>query len=800
MTDLATAAALAALRYWASQAGAGEAVWDPPEQHEAVRNAAWLAMGEPAAGDGWPTIDLSQPLQSIFSRIKPNVEGQPAPDIYIRRASLAMSEQALFPTDRAQVSAESAPDPIAALKQAVADLTRRNLPAHLHLEGLLYALQRHAWCLPSPLDAVSLYDFARTHAAVAAARAMHGGDLFLLGGDLSGVQSFLYTLTAAGATKQLRGRSFYLQLLTEACAQYLLRAAGLPLTNLLYAGGGRFYALLPEQIAGAPADTWLATQRATLDALFLHQHQGDLYFAFGGDLLCEADLLNDQQFREAWGKATEAINTAKRRRFADLGAVLFAPQGHGGDEDAACVICGYQGDPQDFAPPEEGQQVRRCKLCDSFEDLGRLLHNAEYLLLHHLEHPAPQPHGRRRRWNEFLNELGIHVQFSGRHARLGERGNHAPSWPVRWTTALALEDRAPPLSLAEPIVFGFKPMANTTPTMREADMRDWKPEEEDEPKPREGDVKPFSVMVAQSRGVKRLGVLRLDVDDLGDLFRYRLDSGLARVLALSAALALFFEGWVGHVCDQVNEPRDDSDQRGSVYTIYSGGDDLFIVGSWHLLPGLARRISDDLATYTGQHPSVHVSAGISLHGAKFPLYQAAEAADEELKRAKSRKDKAALGWLDQVVAWTYISALTQMKETLISAIASTVVKRQTPIEDDTPDREEPAPGASRALLQICQQLYVQYLDTLRKGRIFYGPWLWRGAYQLTRVELSLRSTSARSIVSEIRARLLEDAGAPPNEGARFIERLGLAARWAQLELRKEQTNGISERRGPEEDH
>ncbi|HEX9439779.1 MAG TPA: hypothetical protein VF909_08865, partial [Roseiflexaceae bacterium] len=104
------------------------------------------------------------------------------------------------------------------------------------------------------------------------------------------------------------------------------------------------------------------------------------------------------------------------------------------------------------------------------------------------------------------------------------------------------------------------------------------------------------------------------------------------------------------------------------------------------------------------------------------------------------------------------------------------------------------------LLQICKQLYVQYLDTLRKGRIFYGPWLWRGAYQLTRVELSLRSTSARSIVSEIRARLLEDAGAPPNEGARFIERLGLAARWAQLELRKEQTNGISERRGPEEDH
>jgi CRISPR-associated protein Csm1 len=785
MTDLATAAALAALRYWASQAGAGEAVWDSPEQHESVRQAAWLVKGKPAAGDGWPTIDLSQPLQSIFSRITPNVEGQQAPDIYIRRASLAMSEQALFPVESQQASAESDAAPIAALQHEEDLLSERNLPAQVHLEGLLYALQRHAWCLPSPLDAVSLYDFARTHAAVAAARAIHDGDLFLLGGDLSGVQSFLYTLTAAGATKQLRGRSFYLQLLTEACAQYLLRAAGLPLTNLLYAGGGRFYALLPGQIAGVPADIWLATQRTTLDALFLHQHQGDLYPALGGDMLGEADLLDDEQFRQAWGAATEAINKAKRRRFADVGAKLFEPQGHGGNEDAACVVCGYQGDPQDFALPEEGQQGRHCKLCDSFEDLGRLLHNAEYLLLHHLEHPEPQPHGRRRRWNEFLVELGIHVQFSGRHARLGERGNHAPSWPVRWTTALALEDRAPPLSLAEPIVFGFNPVANTTPTMRAADMRDWKPEEEGEPRPREGDVKPFSVMVAQSRGVKRLGVLRMDMDDLGDLFRYRLDSGLARVSALSAALALFFDGWVGHVCDQVNEPGNEPEQRGSVYTIYSGGDDLFIVGSWHLLPALARRISDDLAAYTGQHPSVHISAGISLHGAKFPLYQAAEAADEELKRAKNRKGKAALGWLEQVVAWAYYDALATMQHELYAAVKVN--------------------GAPHAILQTGQQFYIQYANGLMrdpKRRLFYGPWIWRGVYQLARVAKSMgtRDEEITALVKRIREHLLDGTDKISGEGARYIERLGLAARWAQLELRKEQTNGIGERRGPEEDH
>jgi hypothetical protein len=145
--------------------------------------------------------------------------------------------------------------------------------------------------------------------------------------------------------------------------------------------------------------------------------------------------------------------------------------------------------------------------------------------------------------------------------------------------------------------------------------------------------------------------------------------------------------------------------------------------------------------------------------------------------------------------------LMQAKERLISAVGSSATPiRPAPLDDGTPEPVPPVPGASRALLQICQQLYVQYLDTLRKGRIFYGPWLWRGVYQLARMERSLHSTSARSLVGEIRAHLLDDAGALPNEGARYIERLGLAARWAQLELRKEQTDGASERRGSEEDH
>src|SRR5262249_45409083 len=158
---------------------------------------------------GWKEELPNEPLTSIFCRVTPP-EGADVPGpMFMRRVPLSLEREALFPVskDEASQSATSNED----LKQASDGIDGKNLPVEAQVEGLLYALQRHAWSLPSPLEAVSLYDVARTHGAVVAALAQ-GGELFLLGGDLSGVQEFIYTLTAAGATKQLRGRSFYLQL------------------------------------------------------------------------------------------------------------------------------------------------------------------------------------------------------------------------------------------------------------------------------------------------------------------------------------------------------------------------------------------------------------------------------------------------------------------------------------------------------------------------------------------------------------------------------------------------------------
>ncbi len=187
-----------------------------------------------------------------------------------------------------------------------------------YLESFLLLMQRYTWCMPAAYyrnrPDVSLYDHSRMTAALAAVLA--GGELsdarleslagasqdavdpvaLLVSGDISGVQDFIYTITARGATSALRGRSFYLQLLTEAVARYVLRELDLPITNLIYASGGNFYLLT------RPGDQGRLTgiQRNVSRVLLAH-HRGDLYVALASIPLLARDFFQGRISR-AWAE------------------------------------------------------------------------------------------------------------------------------------------------------------------------------------------------------------------------------------------------------------------------------------------------------------------------------------------------------------------------------------------------------------------------------------------------------------------------------------------------------------------
>ena len=760
-----------------------------------------------------PRVQHPQQLLSIFSVLE--ADGIRLPEAarrYLPLRPLAVERDVLFPqkeTGQGDVRRDYTVlwEGFAAELEHLKAVHEQDPDLPSYLESLLLLMQRYLWCVPSAyyrsLPDISLYDHGRTAGALAAVlnrdevdagtlarwrsnpEAVKDNLALLVGGDISGVQEFIYTITARGATPTLRGRSFYLQMLTDALARYLLRRLALPITNLIYAGGGSFFLL------ARPCDAERLTEiQREISRTFLRQHRGDLYVAVAGVPLAGKAFFDSSMGRK-WDDVHEALRQQKLRRFAELDdelAALFEAAGHGGNEERLCQVCGQEHPGTKPEEESEAESVRKCPSCLAFEDLGDDLRNARYLALEEIDTAESQPFEPERpagTWRETLEYLGMKVDVSV----------EPPEAVPATSQLLALDDEG--LSVLRPsarTVVGRRLLVNVAPILTGAELhalradRSMTSAEKDElPQDPDG-VKPFSVLARQSNGISRLGILRMDVDDLGRLFQrgFGKRATLSRIAALSFAVSLYFEGWVSKLVQEVN--RQDPQEGDRIYTIYSGGDDLFFVGSWDAMIELAVRIRADLTTYAAGHPGIHASAGVALVGGKYPLYQAAQDAEAAEEAAKNlvwwdegtRKRKDAISFLGTQLPWRTFGLETDRAGNLETAhgLMHTLVKLCTDESRDTT-----APKAFvRALTDIHRQYagaQVQWqerqADSEEIGRpqTFLGPWAWRAAYSLHRLY-------QRAEIEEVK-RIKEKL---PANSYRMMEWLGVAAGWADLRIRK----------------
>ena len=169
--------------------------------------------------------------------------------------------------------------------------------------------------------------------------------------------------------------------------------------------------------------------------------------------------------------------------------------------------------------------------------------------------------------------------------------------------------------------------------------------------------------------------------------------------------------------------------------LFAGGDDLFVVGPWSLLPDLAQAIRDDFARYTGGHPGIHLSAGIAVVGEKAPLYVAADESHDVLQAAKKldRDDtpqaKNAITFLGQTRHWAQFQHVAKLKDDIVTlaegdGLGNAVITRLLVIAAARYERDRHhGPYAVKGKVPHGNADVV-----------YYGPWMWRQAYALTRLQ------------------------------------------------------------------
>ena len=159
------------------------------------------------------------------------------------------------------------------------------------------------------------------------------------------------------------------------------------------------------------------------------------------------------------------------------------------------------------------------------------------------------------------------------------------------------------------------------------------------------------------KGIDALGVLKADVDLLGMLMGCGLSGNrftISRLAALSRQFNYYFALYLPHLLET---------EFTDVYTVFAGGDDLFLIGPWNRIYQLAFRLEKTFGAYVCDNPEIHFSAGITLQKAQTPLNTLAETAEAALEKSKSR-GRRRLTMFNETVRWEDTAPLEFIREEL----------------------------------------------------------------------------------------------------------------------------------------
>ncbi len=446
----------------------------------------------------------------------------------------------------------------------------------------------------------------------------------LLVGDLSGIQDYLLDIAdqAGGQSRRLRARSFFLQIVAEIAALRLLRAAGWPLDRILLRAAGKFILQGPSLSLAARQNVEAEGQEI---ARWLLEHSGARVRL---SLLLEEEEGTPQ---EQYHRAMQALQQAKCRPLS----ALFTANGIWDPSflildpiTPPCAICQRRRATQRESDADN-QPLSLCVSCALDLKIGAELPRANWMVVRSPSANTP------------FDILGLGVKLeSSEPAPLPEDlclfSLSGGSARYRGSTSVLL-----------------RPLSRYIP--REQD----------------GSPFDFDALAAASLGAPYLGILKMDADSLGKTIQQQLQKAedLQPLAVLSARLDDFF-AW--RLDSELAKP-----EWASIYTIFSGGDDLLLVGPWNVLFDYAFHVHQ-LFRQAFADLELTISAGMAIVPRKTPIRRAVEQADRLLDKAKTEppeQGRNQFATLGQVWKWEQHERITHWAKCLARWVSGNAAER-----------------------------------------------------------------------------------------------------------------------------
>ncbi len=546
---------------------------------------------------------------------------------------------------------------------------------------IYHILYKYLWCIPastydkenysSHYPDISLFDHSRILSAVACCfydyypngfqqksiekfkNELNKEKVFLhIKADISGIQKFIYNVHSGegGVAKTLRGRSFYVTLLPEVISRYILNELGYPISNLLYSGGGIFEVLV--------ANTEINNKKLNeifrkIEEFLAKKFEADLGIAFGIYKYSPVEMMTD--YRNILNQLNENLDNIKKRKFQRLietGDIFrfLNFNSKNIENKKKCSVC------QTYLINEDDTI---CDLCNTFVNIGSFLPKTTKLVF------AKEEIDNLKNSNKLID----FEDFGKIYLILEKDKIDLLKYDEKIIEILNLNDTDLTGNAT-----GFKFLGKTVPKA----IRDLPPHESEEEETIEkNQIVPFTILANLSEGDSRIGILRMDVDNLGKLFSDGIKNiTISRIATLSRMFDLFFSGYINKICDSLSNLYPNDKTNSLFYILYSGGDDLFIVAPWDKTIELASKINDEFKKYTCFNPYITISAGYIQTKPKFPIKVSAEIAGEAEKKAKDtdeNKNKACI--LGDILKWDELDEAIDQAEKIKKLIQKNKINR-----------------------------------------------------------------------------------------------------------------------------
>lgn len=497
-----------------------------------------------------------------------------------------------------------------------------------YFNDLYWLLEKYTSCIPSATNAfpdISLFDHAKTTAAIASSLYMVSQEkvtgqpeFMLYSGDISGIQEYIFKISQSqgvgSIAKRLRGRSFFVAMISEVFSRYIIEGLGLTQANVNFCGGGNFELLLPT--TSKALEKINVFEHKSNDWL-LKQFHGELGFVGARVRMTRHELRTEYPKKK--DELGDALNVAKMRKFRTHGQEESFWREHAPNDGrlSVCRSCNLQ------TVPSESET---CYSCDQEKNIGEMLPKARYLSF-----STGKPN---RGLSLPFGEFG--------YVTLAENKADILNGPVY---SLAEENTG---------VKAFYRLARSMPVALEPLELDTEKDEIGNKSVRRHQPLSFTTLADMATGDKRIAILKMDVDNLGYIFSMGLEApatltkqgnlhSISRLSTLSRQITAFFTNHLDAICWTVFErwqkdPENRWQYKNSVsnifYLIFAGGDDLLIVGPWDRIIELAREIRREFKDFTCHNPNVTLSAGIYICKPKYPIGHAVGKAEEALKQSK----------------------------------------------------------------------------------------------------------------------------------------------------------------------